>query len=129
MVRIQQMPVMVAPSTHAKVKDMAERLSLKVGRPVPIKEVIDRAITCLEDANAGGAWLSPVESWDVMRDRVQRSITAVATSVIRRFMPDVTHVRCGFDPVKEEMIVEIDGDPGFMVKTQDQQTAMRKVQN
>ena len=121
--RIRQMPVMVATDTHSKIKALASRLTAKNRRQVTIREVMDRAVTCLEDANAGGAWLSPQESWELMRERVQRSITATVIQVMRHYQPEVKHVRVGFNPVAEEMTIEIDGDPGFMVRTVDKQSA------
>ena len=120
-------PIMVSATAHNRAKHLAEELSLKMGRFVTLKEIVDRALEALGDAHSIGAWLNPQQSWALMQERVEMSMTAVITSVVRHYEPGA-RVRVEFNPVAETLTIEVNGKP-FMVKSVDKETAMDSVKN
>ena len=123
----KQTPIMVSETAHSRAKHLAEELSIKMGRPITFRDVIDRALDCLKDAHGIGAWLSPQQSWEIMQERVMRSTAAAVTSVVHHYEPGA-RVRVEFNPVAETLTIEVNGKP-FMVKSVDKETAMDSVKN
>ena len=125
--RLKEVQVAVSVEAHARAKDLADRLSAKIHRPVTLREIFDRATECLSDAQKGSAWLNPREAWAAMQERVEMSMAAVVVAVIHKYEPGA-RVRMGFDNVREELSIEVDGEP-FVVKSVDKESAMDAVRN
>ena len=120
---LDEVQVAVPIATHIKAKAMKKKMRTKLGYAVSLREVFSMAIDCLEDAQKGGAWLNPASSWALMQDRVESSTAAVIVAMVHRYQPGAS-VRMGFDRVREEISVEVDGE-AFVVKSVDKAHAAK----
>ena len=120
---LDEAQVAVPIATHIKAKALKKRMRVKLGYAVSLREVFAMAIDCLDDAQKGGAWLNPASSWAMMQDRVEASTAAVIVGLIHRYQPGAA-VRMGFDHVREEINIEVDGT-SFAIKSVDKSHAAR----
>lgn len=120
---LDEAQVAVPISTHIKATAIKKKLRAKLEYSVTFREVFSMAIDCLDDAQKGGAWLNPASSWALMQDRVESSTAAVIVAMVHRYQPGAS-VRMGFDRVREEINIEVDGTP-FVIKSVDKSHAAK----
>ena len=73
---------------YQKAANLRDTLAEVSGRRVTLTDTIGRALACLEDAHARGAWLSPKEAAPVLERRMRDQLVSVLAQFIARTMPD-----------------------------------------
>ena len=91
-----------------KVTALRDALAEKSGRKVTISDTMGRAIGCLEDAHARGAWLSPSEAGPVLTERLRDSLASAFAQFIGREMPERRLKGIAFR--SEQMVVIFEDD-------------------
>ena len=79
--------VNIRQDTYSKATRVQKALAERVGRPVSLADVLDRAVEALDDAHQRGAWLSPKEAGPVIEERQRMDLVTVITQVARHFDP------------------------------------------
>ena len=98
-------PVQLRHETFAKAKRIKDRLSERSGLNISMANIVERALTCLEDAHDRGAWLSPKEAAVMMEERVIGLLAHVAGQ-IATFMqanPGARLIGCKADRLNSSM--------------------------
>ena len=104
--------VSIATSDYKRLVKLRDELEKVSGRKVSVTETIARAILCLEDAHADGAWLNPREQAVVMQGRVDGQLKSVIAQVLARLAPEVRIEAIQIDHSTERLTIHIeDEDP------------------
>lgn len=93
-----------------KAATLRDALAEKTGRNVTITDTIDRALECLADAHARGAWLSPKEAAPLLEQRLMDQIASVLAQFVARAMPDKTLAGVKFHPTRRTAVVLLEED-------------------
>ena len=97
---------------YERATALRDALAEKSGRKVSISNTVGRALECLEDAHARGAWLSPQEAAPVLERRRRDQVASVLAQFIARACPEKRLKGIAFDSANEMMTVTFDeGDP------------------
>ena len=97
---------------HERATALRDALAERSGRKVSISGTVGRALECLEDAHARGAWLSPSEAAPVLERRHRDQVASVLAQFIARACPEKKLRRIAFDSANEMLTVTFDqGDP------------------
>ena len=97
---------------YERATALRDALAERSGRKVTISGTMGRALECLEDAHARGAWLSPREAAPVLEQRHRDQVASVLAQFIARACPEKRLKGIAFDSANEMMTVTFDeGDP------------------
>ena len=97
---------------HERATALRDALAERSGRKVTISNTVGRALECLEDAHARGAWLSPQEAAPVLEQRHRDQVASVLAQFVARACPEKRLKGIAFDPANGMMTVIFDqGDP------------------
>ena len=80
--------VSLTGADYEKATELRDALTHVTGRRVTLTDTVGRALACLEDAHARGAWLSPKEAAPVLERRMRDQLVSVLAQFIARTMPD-----------------------------------------
>ena len=95
-----------------KATALRDAITEKSGRKITISDTVARALDCLKDAHARGAWLSPSEAAPVLEQRHRDQVASVLAQFIARACPEKMLRGIAFDSANEMMTVTFDqGDP------------------
>ena len=95
-----------------KATALRDAITEKSGRKITISDTVARALDCLQDAHARGAWLSPQEAAPVLEQRHRDQVASVLAQFIARACPEKRLTAIAFDSANEMMTVTFDeGDP------------------
>ena len=95
-----------------KATTLRDAITERSGRKITISDTVSRALACLEDAHARGAWLSPREAAPVLEQRHRDQVASVLAQFIARACPEKMLSGIAFDSANEMMTVTFDqGDP------------------
>ena len=95
-----------------KATALRDAITEKSGRKITISDTVARALDCLKDAHARGAWLSPSEAAPVLEQRHRDQVASVLAQFIARACPEKRLKGIAFDPANEMMTVTFDeSDP------------------
>ena len=101
--------VAVKKSTLNAAKARRQEIIDRTGLRPSIDDTIARALTCLKDAHADGAWLSPQETARIMAARVDDRLKATVGQVLARFVPDLRVERIEINHDNERLVIHIEG--------------------
>ena len=73
---------------HERATALRDALAERSGRKVTISGTVGRALECLEDAHARGAWLSPQEAAPVLEQRHRDQVVSVVAQLLARIAPE-----------------------------------------
>ena len=91
-----------------KATALRDAITEKSGRKITISDTVARALACLEDAHARGAWLSPSEAAPVLEQRHRDQVVSVVAQFIARACPEKRLKGIAFDSANEMMTVTFD---------------------
>ena len=112
MKQLNRRQVSLRHADFEKATALRDALAEKSGRKVTISGTMGRALECLEDAHARGAWLSPREAAPVLEQRHRDQVASVLAQFIARACPEKRLKGIAFDSANEMMTVTFDeGDP------------------
>ena len=95
-----------------KATALRDAITEKSGRKITISDTVARALDCLQDVHARGAWLSPREAAPVLEQRHRDQVASVLAQFIARACPEKMLRGIAFDSANEMMTVTFDqGDP------------------
>ena len=91
---------------------LRDEITEKSGRKVTISDTVARALLCLQDAHARGAWLSPQEAAPILEQRHQDQVASALAQFIARACPEKRLKGIAFDSANGMLSVTFDqGDP------------------
>ena len=102
-----------------KATGLRDAITKNSGRKVTISDTVARALDCLEDAHARGAWLSPREAAPVLEQRHRDRLASVIAQFVARACPEKTLRGIAFDTKTAMMTVHFDQDDAISVWTGD----------
>ena len=100
--------VSVRTADFEKAIALRDAITEKSGRQITISDTVARALACLEDAHARGAWLSPREAAPVLEQRHRDQVASVLAQFIARACPEKRLKGIAFDSANEMMTVTFD---------------------
>ena len=104
--------VSVRTADFEKATALRDAIAEKSGRKITISDTVARALACLEDAHARGAWLSPQEAAPVLERRHRDQVASVLAQFIARACPEKVLKGIAFDSANEMLNVSFaEGDP------------------
>ena len=83
---------------YERATALRDALAERSGRKVTISGTVGRALECLEDAHARGAWLSPREAAPVLEQRHRDQVVSVVAQLLARIAPERSLLGVEFDP-------------------------------
>ena len=92
---------------------LRDALAEKSGRKVTISDTIARALDCLQDAHARGAWLSPQEAAPVLEQRHRDQVVSVVAQLLARIAPERPLRGIAFDTEHDTLFVHMADSESF----------------
>lgn len=105
--------VNISGQAYGKARELKAEIEAKLMLDVTLGSVIDRAITCLHDAQKGGAWLSPKEAAPQFEQRFKDHMIQLVGQLLGRVAPDRKLKKIDFQG--GQMRVFIDDDKPIML--------------
>ena len=95
-----------------KATALRDAITEKSGRKITISDTVARALDCLQDAHARGAWLSPQEAAPVLEQRHRDQVVSVVAQLLARIAPERPLRGVAFDTEHDTLIVHMaDSEP------------------
>ena len=88
-----------------KATALRDAITKKSGRKITISDTVARALDCLQDAHARGAWLSPQEAAPVLEQRHRDQVVSVVAQLLARIAPERPLRGVAFDTEHDTLIV------------------------
>ena len=96
-----------------KATALRDAITKKSGRKITISDTVARALDCLQDAHARGAWLSPQEAAPVLEQRHRDQVVSVVAQVLARIAPERPLRGVAFDDGHDTLIVHFADSESF----------------
>ena len=96
-----------------KATALRDAITEKSGRKITISDTVARALECLEDAHARGAWLSPSEAAPVLEQRHRDQVVSVVAQLLARIAPERPLRGVAFDTEHDTLIVHMADSESF----------------
>ena len=96
-----------------KATALRDAITEKSGRKITISGTVGRALACLEDAHARGAWLSPSEAAPVLEQRHRDQVVSVVAQLLARIAPERPLRGVAFDAENDTLIVHFADSESF----------------
>ncbi len=98
--------VNLEPPGYAHLQRLQKDIEKATGFSPNLGQVVERALQCLEDAQRGGAWLSPKEAAPRFEERHQREIMSIIAQLFAaRILPERSLQRVDFDRANNQLVV------------------------
>ena len=91
-----------------KATTLRDAITEKSGRKITISDTVGRALDCLTDAHAQGAWLSPQEAAPVLEQRHRDQMASVLAQFVARACPEKKLKGIAFDSANGMLTVIFD---------------------
>ena len=98
---------------HERATALRDALAERSGRKVTISGTVGRALECLEDAHARGAWLSPSEAAPVLEQRHRDQVVSVVAQLLARIAPERPLRGVAFDTEHDTLFVHMADNESF----------------
>ena len=99
---------------YEKATALQGAITEKSGRKITISDTVARALECLEDAHARGAWLSRAsEAAPVLEQRHRDQVVSVVAQLLARIAPERPLRGVAFDTEHDTMIVHFADSESF----------------
>ena len=96
-----------------KATALRDEITEKSGRKITISDTVARALDCLKDAHAQGAWLSPQEAAPVLEQRHRDQVVSVVAQLLARIAPERPLRGVAFDTEHDTLIVHMADSESF----------------
>ena len=89
--------VNLKPPGYAHLQRLQKDIEKATGYSPNLGQVVERALDCLDDAQSGGAWLSPKEAAPRFEERHQREIISLIAQLFAARVLDQSLEKIDFD--------------------------------